>query len=111
MASLATPGSVSGGTLGINAVATLSASAVSIIWEIPPRIGTITVQVAVLSAGTYRVEVTASPRDNVASDTADWFDLWGADQNASRQDAIFAAITAIRITRVTGTHRVCIRGQ
>ena len=111
MASISTPGSVSGGTLGINAVTTLSASAASIIWEIPPRIGTLTVQIAVLTAGSYRVEVTASPRDNVVADTADWFDLWGADQTVSRQEAIFSALTAIKITRVSGSHRVAIRGQ
>ena len=111
MAQISTPGSVSGSTLGITALAVLNGTSQSIIWEIPPRIGTITLQAAVLSAGTWRAEVTASPRDNVLSDTADWFDVFGADQVASRQEAIFSAITAIRFTRLSGEHRVCIRGQ
>lgn len=111
MAALSTPGAVAGGTIGINDVTTLNATKQSVIWEIPARIGTLTVQVAVLSAGGYRVEITASPRDNVVSDTADWFDVFGADQVASRQQALFASVTAVKFTRVSGEHRVCIRGQ
>lgn len=111
MAAITTPGSVSGGTLGISAKATINASNPWIIWEIPPRIGTLTLQAAVLTAGTWRAECTASPRDDVIADTADWFDVLGADQTASRMQAIFSAVTAVRFTRVSGEHRVCIRGQ
>jgi hypothetical protein len=112
MATVTTPGAVSGGTLGITDKKTLDGSALSyVVWQIPPRIGSVTVQVYVVSAGSYRVEMTASPIDDITTDTADWFDMFGADQSASRQQAIFASVTAVRVTRVSGIHRACIRGQ
>jgi len=112
MATVTVPGAVSGGTLGITDKKTLDGvSLTTIVWQIPPRIGTLTIQAAVVSAGSYRVETTASPIEDVQADTADWFDVFGADQNASRQQAIFAAVTAVKVTRVSGSRRVCIRGQ
>lgn len=112
MATITTPGAVSGGTLGITDKKTLDGSALTyVVWQIPPRIGTITLQAYVVSAGSYRIEATASPIEDVEADSADWFDIFGADQSVSRQQAIFSAVTAVRATRVSGTHRVCIRGQ
>ena len=111
MATITIPGAVTGGSLGINAKKTLDGASPAVVWQIPPRIGTLTVQVFITSAGTYRVEATASPIEDVQADTADWFDAYGADQNASSMRSIIAAVTAIRVTRVTGSHRVCIRGQ
>jgi hypothetical protein len=111
MANISTPGSVRGSTLGIIDKKTLDGTTPYVIWETPPRVGTLTVQVAVLSAGNYRVEITASPIEDVQSDTADWFDLFGADQSQSRQNAIFSSVTAVKVTRVSGSHRACIRGQ
>jgi len=112
MATVTVPGAVSGGTLGITDKKTLDGSALTVVtWQIPPRIGTLTIQANVVSAGSYRIETTASPIEDVQADTADWYDVFGADQAASRQQAIFAAVTAVRATRVSGTHRVCIRGQ
>lgn len=111
MAVITIPGAVSGGSLGINDKKTLDSVTSVVVWQIPPRIGTLTIQVQVTSAGSYRVETTASPIEDVQGDSADWFDAYGADQNASTQKALMAAVTAVRITRVAGTHRVCIRGQ
>lgn len=112
MANITTPNAVSGGTLGINDKKTLDGSALTyVIWQIPPRVGTLTIQAKVVSAGSYRVEATASPIADVLDDSADWFDIPGADQTVSRMIAIFSSVTAVRVTRVSGTHRVCIRGQ
>lgn len=113
MATLATPGAVSGGTLGIADKKTLDGTTLSsVVWQIPPRIGTLTVQ-CVTAGATYRVETTANPIEDVSADTATWFDLFGADQSASRQQALFASVSAVRVTRVSGAGSVvaCIRGQ
>jgi hypothetical protein len=116
MASVVVPGAVSGGTLGISDKQSITAALPSadpgvVTWQIPPRIGTITLQVYVTSAGSYYAEVTASPIADVVAGTADWFDLFGANQSASRQQAIFSSVTAVRVTRVSGEFRACIRGQ
>ncbi len=111
MATITIPGSVSGGNLGINDKKTIDGTTTQVVWQIPPRIGTITIQAQVLTAGSYRVEATASPIEDVQADSADWFDALGADQVASSMNPIIAAVTAIRVVRVAGSHRVCIRGQ
>ena len=116
MPNITVPGAVSGANLGIadKQVLTASLPAASpgvALWQIPARIGSITVQVYVTSAGSYYVEVTASPIEDVVAGTADWFDLFGANQSASRQQAIFSSVTALRVTRVSGEFRACIRGQ
>jgi len=111
MATVTVPGAVSGGTLGITGKQALNAATPQVIWQIPPRIGTITIQVAVTSAGNYEVLCTASPVEDVLDDTADWFDIFGAAQSASRQQAIFASVTAVKVVRSTGEHTACIRGQ
>ena len=104
MATLTTPGSVSAGSLGISAKATLNNTETSIIWEIPPRIGTLTIQNQITSAGgSYRVEVTASPIADVENDTAHWFDAIGTDQTISTLKAIFSAVTAVKVQRISGT--------
>lgn len=112
MSTVTTPGAVTAGSLGITAKAILTSTNSTVIWEIPPRVGTLTVQNQITSsAGSYRVEVTASPIDDVSDDTAHWFDVFGTDQTDSSLKAIFSAVTAVKITRVSGEISACIRGQ
>jgi len=111
MATLVSPGAVSGSTLGIAAKETISSTINSITWQIPPRIGAITIQVYVLVAGNYRVEATASPYEDLIAGNERWFDIFGADQSAHMQKPILSSVTAVRVTRLSGTHEVCIRGQ
>ncbi len=113
MATLTVPGAVSGGTLGISDKKTLDGTILAMVaWQIPPRVGTITVQ-TVTAGAVYRVEVTANPIEDVSADSASWFDLYGADQSANQQRAIFASVSAVRVSRISGTGNViaCIRGQ
>lgn len=107
------PGTVRGGTLGIEAKATLDGTTgnIEVIWSIPPRIGIITIQNKVVSAGNINVYGTCSLTSDVEAGNIDWFDLFGAAQAADFQVPIHGAVSAIKVVRNTGSHRVCIRGQ
>jgi hypothetical protein len=76
-----------------------------------PRIGSAIIQTDILSAGSYRVEVTAHPNSKVEDQTAIWRDVYGADQTAGNDCPLLAAWTHVRITRLTGTIGVAMAGQ
>ena len=61
--------------------------------------------------GSYRLEATADPEDVVDAGDAYWYDLLGDDVSESRQVLIRAPITAVRLTRLTGTVRFSVLGR
>ena len=109
MATITVPVAVSGGTLGISAKQALSSALAEVIYQIPPRIGVVTVQVVPNPTGTYEVACTANPIEDVQAGSASWFDI--ITGTAAQQQAIFASVTAIRFKRTAGDLTVCIRGQ
>jgi hypothetical protein len=105
------PGIIAGGTIGVEATQALDGTTTSIEWRIPPRIGQVSVGVTLGGAGSYKVEYTNSPTANVLAGTARWFDAFGADQSVSRMVTLYACISSVKITRISGTMTVDFRGQ
>jgi hypothetical protein len=106
-----TPGIISGGTIGVEATKALDGTTTSVEWAIPPRIGQVSIGVTLGGAGSYKVEYTNSPTADVLGGTARWFDAFGADQSTSRLITLYACMSSVRITRLTGSMTVDMRGQ
>lgn len=113
MSIVTVPGAVSGGTLGIADKTTISGAATSKVWQIPPRVGTLTIQVVPTNL-VYTVQATANPIADVEDDSAAWFDITGTgNQSGAIQKGLFASVTAVRVDYVSGAGSAvaCIRGQ
>jgi hypothetical protein len=108
------PGFVRGGTLGINDRAQIDGTTSEVIWEIPPRIGILTIQGRCkVTPAEFQVYTTADPVDSIgaSSDPATWFPVFSAAQVADVQTPIHGSVTAVKFVRTAGTIMVGIRGQ
>lgn len=113
---ISTPGVIQGGTIGVEAKASLDGAVQSVVtWSIPPRIGVISIGVRLPAetGNSYKVEYSNSPVADIIADTAAWFDMYGANQSISRLASVYGALSAIRVTRLsgTGTFVATLRGQ
>ena len=111
------PNVIQGSTIGIEDEQSLDGATLGseVTWKIPPRIGVISVSVKLPSetGNVWKLEYTNSPTSRVDAGTAIWFDHYGADQSLSRIGSMYGALSAVRVTRVSGngTLVAAIRGQ